>query len=113
LWKKKYGNPDKDTDKDESHNCHEPNILIKNCMCKNFELKNNEHLKSCKFAKDFRKNFIEPLLPMELQLDFDLEKKKHKFTTIEVYKICCCMPEIPHDETQKLKLIEQNFDIEE
>ena len=50
---------------------------------------------------------------MELQLDFDLEKKKHKFTTIEVYKICCCMPEIPHDETQKLKLIEQNFDIEE
>jgi len=32
--------------------------------------------------------------------------------TIKIYKVCCCRPEIPHDETNKLKLIERNFEQE-
>jgi len=39
-------------------------------------------------------------------------KKKFNQRQISVYKVCCCMPDIPHDETSKLKLIERNFEQE-
>lgn len=56
--------------------------------------------------------FIEGLSE-DLKIEYFMPiKKEFNKRQIDIYKICCCMPDIPHDENSKLKLIERNFDQE-
>ncbi len=97
-------------DKDEPHNLHMPNSIEQNCKCpKN----SNIHKSTCKYYLAFREAFIPSDKELDaLKLDIfnweDLDTRTMQGTA----KVCCCSPEIPHDETQKFMIIKRNFEKE-
>ncbi len=100
----------KEYDKDEPHNQH----IEHNCSCP--KRKFNIHKIKCAFYVKFREKFI----PTDAELDrlqskldiFHWESLDPLSVSNSTAKVCCCSPEIPHDETQKFMIIKRNFDKE-
>lgn len=70
-------------------------------------LKYNHHKEKCSFAKDFEAKYVDATKITDNLPDVSSINSKIKTT-----KVCCCSPELPHDETQKLKIIERTYDRE-
>jgi diadenosine tetraphosphatase ApaH/serine/threonine PP2A family protein phosphatase len=87
-----------------------PNATEQDCKCK---YHSNVH-KQCKFFNKFKDRFVPnydecKTLGLDPFLWEDLDPINPKNST---GKVCCCSPEIPHDETQKFMIIKRNFEKE-
>ena len=87
-----------------------PNSVEQNCKCPK---KSNVHKGTCKYYNQFKEAFFPndaELLALKLDI-FNWENLDSR-TRQQTVKVCCCSPEIPHDETQKFMIIKRNFEKE-
>ncbi len=72
-------------------------------------MKYNEHSGNCRFYKDFKSKFY--LSEIELE-KIKLDSFHYGDPFEKTFKVCCCSPELPHDETFKFLIVKRNYELE-
>ena len=84
----------------DHHNSHIPGP---NCKCTK---KFNEHRITCGFYKEFARQFK---LSHEEENRFNASNLD-EYPMNKTIKVCCCSPEITHDETNKFIIVERSYE---